>query len=181
MGRRGSSKTRRDEDETRRGETRRCKRCTQAGRQAASLTTTTNYCRPVDCAAAYLRDSRADPATLCAAKHYTRPCISITASLACTTLSRLSYAADLSPTAAQGRMKPLSGTAPSTTHAGISSTAVQSVRGVPEWCALPIERATSNGRAIQALSHAPTDQTLPQPIMGRRRGVASGQGAEPPN
>lgn len=63
---------------------------------------------------------------------------SITASpvvvLACTTLSRLSYAADLSPTAAQGRgrMKPLSGTAPSTTHAGISSTAVRSVRGVPE-------------------------------------------------
>jgi len=44
-----------------------------------------------------------------------------------------------------------------------------------------MERATSNGRAIQALSHAPTDQTLPQPIMGRRRGVASGQGAEPPN
>ena len=83
-------------------------------------------------------------------------------------------------------MKPLSGTAPSTTHTGISSTAVRSVRGVPEcqrlaWCALPIERATSMGRAIQALSHAPTDQTLPQPIMGRRRGVASGQGAEPPN
>ena len=78
-------------------------------------------------------------------------------------------------------MKPLSVTAPSTTHAGISSTAVRSVRGVPEWCALPIERATSNGRAIQALSHAPTDQTLSQPIMGRRRGVASGQDAEPPN
>lgn len=116
--------------------------------------------------------------------YYSARYVSITASpvvLACTTLSPLSYAADLSPTAAQGRMKPLSGTAPSTTHAGISSTAVRSVRGVPEWCALPIERATSNGRAIQALSHAPTDQTLPQPIMGRRRGVASGQGAEPPN
>ncbi|GAB7323736.1 hypothetical protein MBLNU13_g07200t1 [Cladosporium sp. NU13] len=125
----------------------------------------------------------AGPAVIETAKDYARY-VSITASpvvLACTTLSRPSYPADLSPTAAQGRMKPLSGTAPSTTHAGISSTAVRSVRGVPEWCALPIERATSNGRAIQALSHAPTDQTLPQPIMGRRRGVASEQGAEPPN
>lgn len=37
-----------------------------------------------------------------------------------------------------------------------SVSAVPPCEASEEWCGLPIQRATSNGRAIQALSHAPT-------------------------
>lgn len=60
---------RQQQDETRRGEARRATVQTQARQGKVGCQPN---CRPVDCAAAYLRDSRADPATLCAAKHYTR-------------------------------------------------------------------------------------------------------------
>jgi hypothetical protein len=98
-------------------------------------------CRRVDCAAADRRDSRADPATLCAAKHSG---ISITASacycclrprlvvvLACTTPSRLSAPSYQQiclrlHTDAYSRCQ---GLIPAL-HASISSTAVRSVRGV---------------------------------------------------
>jgi hypothetical protein len=115
------------------------------------------------------RDSRADPATLlCAAKrdctqirrhaeegaswHLDHPLCLRRADLHHPVRPvRAVLPADLSPTA-HGRMKPLSGTASSTTT---PVSAVPPYEASEEWCGLPIERATSNGRAIQALSHAP--------------------------
>ena len=155
------------------------------------FTTTTN-CRPVDCAAAYLRDSRADPATLCAAKHYTLLQCEVRLDHCLARLAGLHHpvtpvlpsrsVSDCCTGTHEAVVRDCSQHYPRRYQQYRRAKRPRSARvPVLEWCALPIERATSNGRAIQALSHAPTDQTLPQPIMGRRRGVASGQGAEPPN
>ena len=131
------------------------------------------------------RDSRADPATRCL-RHSTvaSPApVAVAASLcvrarrraACTAVQRQQIWRSLHRHA-WSRCN-LQGTEPSAARRYQQYRRVKRPRsGVG--CRSDVRPATG---AVQALSHASTHRTLPQPIMGRRRGVPRGQGAEPPN